>query len=408
MTVSAATEATRSWEQYLRESAVPRRVIDDFIQRPNWATFDPELGYTLHDCLIPWGVGDSRAIESFRPDGARSRFLYADRKPRINSYGDSYTECTQVSDGETWQEQLAAHLGEPIGNFGVGGYGVYQAYRRMLRVEQTAAGAPYVILYVWGEDPVRSLMRCRWAAFYPSVTPADHDMRLFCCNPWPHLEIDLETGSFTEAENPLPTPESLYAMCDPQWMLDHLRDDLALQLAVYAGDPGYGQPGRISELDRPKTERLAELLDFPLDWGAGTDQQRQAAELLHRYGQRATTWILSKAHAFTQGAGKTLLVALNCTARTDHFPGSAAPWGGARRDQEIIEHLAASGIPLFDMNDVHQREHEQAGGAHHEYLGQYLNGGHYNPRGNHLFAYAIKDTLVELLDPKPLPYQGGH
>ncbi|MBV9445017.1 MAG: hypothetical protein JO345_03865 [Streptosporangiaceae bacterium] len=405
MTASAATEATRSWEQYLRESAVPPSTIDDFIQRPNWATFDPELGYTLHDCLVPWGAGDSRTIETFRPDGARSRFLYASRKPRINSYGNSFTECTQVSDGETWQEYLAGHLGEPIGNFGVGGHGVYQAYRRMRRVEQTADGAPYVILYVWGEDPVRSIMRCRWAVFYPRVTPADHEMRLFSSNPWAHVEIDLETGSFTEIGNPLPTPESVYAMCDPQWMLDHLRDDLAMQLAVYAGDPGYGQPGRIGELDRPKIERLAELLDFPLDWGPGTDQRQQAAELLHRYGQRATTWILDKASAFTRGVGKTLLVALNYTARTDHFLDPVAPWDGTRRDQEILDHLSASGIPLFDMNDVHQREYEQAGGTYHEYLSQYVSGGHYNPRGNHLFAYAIKDTLVELLDPKPLPYQ---
>jgi len=317
MTASAATEATRSWEQYLQESAVPRSTIDDFIQRPNWATFDPELGYILHDCLVPWGADDSRTIETFRSDGARSRFLYAGRKPRINSYGNSFTECTQVSDGETWQEYLAGHLGEPIGNFGVGGHGVYQAYRRMRRVEQTADGAPYVILYVWGEDPVRSIMRCRWAVFYPWVTPADHEMRLFSSNPWAHLEIDLETGSFTEVDNPLPTPESVYAMCDPQWMLDHLRDDLAMQLAVYAGDPGYGQPGRIGELDRPKIERLAELLNFPLDWGLGTDQRQQAAELLHHYGQRATTWILDKA--------------------TDQAGSPAAVFGGPPQSIALIE-----------------------------------------------------------------------
>ena len=138
---SAATEVTLSWEQYLRQSAVSREVIDAFIQRPHWATFDPELGYTLHNSLVRSGIDESRAIETIRPDGARSRFLYAGRKPRINTYGDSFTECNQVSDGETWQEYLAGHLGEPIGNFGVGGYGVYQAYRRMLRVERTADGA---------------------------------------------------------------------------------------------------------------------------------------------------------------------------------------------------------------------------------------------------------------------------
>jgi hypothetical protein len=31
--------------------------------------------------------------------------------------------------------------------------------------------------------------------------------------------------------------------------------------------------------------------------------------------------------------------------------------------------------------------------------------GRYNPRGNHLFAYSIRDKLLEMLDPKPLPYQ---
>jgi len=111
---------TRSWERYLRESAVSREVIDAFLQRPHWATFDPELGYTLHNSFVQAGVDESRTIETFRPDGARSRFLYAGRKPRSNTYGNSFTEGNQVSDGETWQEYLAGHFGEPVGNFGVG------------------------------------------------------------------------------------------------------------------------------------------------------------------------------------------------------------------------------------------------------------------------------------------------
>ena len=39
-----------------------------------------------------------------------------------------------------------------------------------------------------------------------------------------------------------------------------------------------------------------------------------------------------------------------------------------------------------------------------QYLKQYLIG-HYSPRGNHFFAYSIKDTVVQWLDPKPVPYQ---
>jgi hypothetical protein len=397
---------TPSWEQYLRESAVSREVIDAFVQDPRWATFDAELGYVLHDCLVPWGIDDSRTIETFRPDGARSRFLYADRKPRINAYGNSFTEGNQVSDGETWQEYLAGHFGEPVGNFGVGNYGVYQAYRRMLRVEGTPDGAPYVIFYVWGDDPVRSVMRSRWGQIYPWHGQFQREHGLFNGNPWAHVEMDLETGSFVELENPLPTPESLYAMCDPEWMLEHLGGDLATQLAVYAGDPDYEEPGMIGDLDRPQIERLAELLDVPLSWDGGTDQRRQAARLLNRYGQRAAIFALDKVRAFTQSTGKTLLVVLNFTARTDHFRGAITAWDGVRRDREILDHLSAQAIPFFDMNAVHQREYQQGSGTYHEYLSQYMVGGdgHYNPRGNHFFAYALKDTLLGLLDPKPLPY----
>ena len=31
--------------------------------------------------------------------------------------------------------------------------------------------------------------------------------------------------------------------------------------------------------------------------------------------------------------------------------------------------------------------------------------GHYNPAGNHFFAYSIKDRIVEWLDPKPITYK---
>jgi hypothetical protein len=38
-----------SYEQYLRESAVPTAVIDVFLaqSQPTWARFDPEVGYLL-------------------------------------------------------------------------------------------------------------------------------------------------------------------------------------------------------------------------------------------------------------------------------------------------------------------------------------------------------------------------
>jgi hypothetical protein len=407
-TPSKLTLSPMSWEQYLRESAVPRATIDNFLHLPEWAKFDPELGYVLHNSLIKWGIDGSRAIATFQSTGARSRFLYASRTPRINSYGNSFTECNQVSDGETWQEYLGAHFGEPIGNYGVGGHGVYQAYRRMLREEKTHNGAEYVILYVWGDDPTRSLMRARWGAIYHWFKDAAFRQRvLFHGNPWAHIEMDLTSGCFIEKENPLSTPELVYKMCDPEWMLDYLYDDLAVQLTAYIGMPNDGRPGSIIDLDRKRIDRLADALDVRFDWSSGADVIGQSVTLLNVYGQRATNHILDRARVFAQSTKKKLLVVLNYTARPDAFKDPIVAYDGARADQKIVEHLVNKDFYFFDMNAVHQREYEEMKGSYREYMSRYHVQGasHYNPRGNHLFAYSIKSKLLEVLDPKPLPYR---
>lgn len=103
-------------------------VIDRFLRGPDWAQCDPELGYVLGNYLSQNGIDNSATISTVQANGARTCCKYAGKKCEIKTYGDSFTQCHPVSDGETWQEYLAGHLGEPIRNFGVGGYGVYQAY----------------------------------------------------------------------------------------------------------------------------------------------------------------------------------------------------------------------------------------------------------------------------------------
>ena len=235
---------------------MPRSFIDQFLNEPGWAKFDAELGYTLQNCFTPFGIENTGTIETFQQDGARSGFMYAGRKPRIHAYGDSFTECSQVSDGETWQEYLGAHLGEPIANFGVGGYGVYQAYRRMLRNEARGRGADYVILYVWGDDPTRSLMRARWPVVYPVFGAIVRSFRLFHGNPWAHVELDLETGEFVEKPNLLPTPESLYRLCDPQWLVDDAARRSRRAARRLRGRAAVGHAGR-DRGARPRAHRRA-------------------------------------------------------------------------------------------------------------------------------------------------------
>jgi hypothetical protein len=63
----------------------------------------------------PW-----RRWVGYGPDGARRMIANVEEACRISTYGDSFTHGDRVNDGETWQEQVAPRLGEPLNNFGVG------------------------------------------------------------------------------------------------------------------------------------------------------------------------------------------------------------------------------------------------------------------------------------------------
>jgi hypothetical protein len=386
-----AAAAKVSYEGFLRESAVSREVIDRWLRGPSWARFDPELGYVLGNYMPLDGMDGSATISTIQANGARTSFVYADRKCRTNTYGDSFTQCHQVSDGETWQEYLAGHLGEPIRNFGMGGFGVYQAYRRMLREERTDHAAEYVILYLWGDDHIRSLLRCRHA-----ITNRFWDHfggKMFHGNFWSHMEMDLETGRIVEKEQLLPTTAALYKMTDPQFMVDQLRDDLALQL--FAFKLGYTQ-----DLDRKLIGKLAAHLNYPWDWSRESAFVQQAVELLDRYSLAATKLILEKAREFTRQDGKKLLICLFDPYRAM----SEMHKSGTRYDQAIKDFLVREKFDHFDMNEVHLQDLKEYNLSYDDYMKVYFIG-HYNPRGNHFFAYSIKDTVRQWLSPAPITYR---
>src|SRR5688500_2646553 len=188
--LSAQAPSEPTFEQFLEASVVPKEVIERFLRGPSWARFDPELGYIPGNYLPADGMDKSSSISTVQSNGARTSFLYTDRKGRINTYGDSFTHGDQVNDGETWQEYLAGRLGEPVRDFGVGGYGVYQAYRRMIREQRTNHAADNLILYIWGHDHIRSLLRCRPATIYKRWSHRGGAM--FHANFWAHLEMNLE------------------------------------------------------------------------------------------------------------------------------------------------------------------------------------------------------------------------
>lgn len=167
------SSATLSPDEYLLSVRPSSERCRDFIapEGPkerigNGWVYDAELGWTLVNAHRGGSIDGSLGVYTYDPPlpGAkdRPRAVINDgggRHCRIHTFGDSFTHCDQVSDGETWQEFLAAHIREPVKNFGVGGYSVFQAFRRMARVELGGPEvASLVILNIYDDDHFRNLV----------------------------------------------------------------------------------------------------------------------------------------------------------------------------------------------------------------------------------------------------------
>ena len=386
-------DGKKSYAEYLRNSAVPKEELDIFLHKNSWAQFDPEVGYILGNYMPHDGIDFSFTLSTVMQDGKRTNAVYADKPCRINTYGNSFTHCHQVSDAETWQEYLAGHLGEPIQNFGMGGFGIYQAYRRLIRREKEDKDSKYVMLYMWGDDYVRSVFRCRYATYYKHWN--DYGGYMFHGNFWSNIEMDLDSGKLVEKENRIAKKEEVYQMSDPNFMFENLKDDLMVQLHLLSTDVVN------SDVDTKGLKKLAQILHLPeMDFSNPETMMKTATDLKNKYSFEATKYILKKTNAFCKEHGKELLL-----IHFDPYGVFKSIVGGeSRYDQEIVDFIQANGYRFFDMNKVHVADFKNFNLTLEAYMNRYFNG-HYTPAGNHFFAYALKDTIVDWVDPKPITYQ---
>ncbi|UCD30470.1 MAG: SGNH/GDSL hydrolase family protein [Planctomycetota bacterium] len=369
--------------------------IDGFLDpnAPNWAAFDPELGYVLHDSVQKDGLDGSWTIYRYgKKYGERKVINFADMSCRLNTYGDSFTQCHQVSDGETWQEYLAAHLGEPIRNFGVGGYGVYQAYRRLLRTEKTQIGTPYVILNIWGtDDHYRSLDSWRYPRCYTFFSRR-RDAHIFHANPWDHIGFDLQTGKVVEKKNVCPTPASLYNLCDKEFIYETFKDDPAINIHL-GSRMDY-------EVNTGLLKQLAEALGLSLDFSTPAKRAASTRTLYWECARRSTMWILDKVQEFTNKQNKKFLLLLSYQQNLVLDACAGKP----RQDRQFIDELNNTRIRYVDILPKHVEDFKKFNLTPKQY-GRHYYIGHYKPSGNHFFAFAIKNEIVDWLNPKPPAYQ---
>ncbi len=383
--------------EFLEEATLNREDVDRFLDPDanNWAIFDSELGYRLKDSVMKDGVDGSYTISHYNPSGERRMLNFAEQPCRINTYGNSFTQCHQVSDGETWQEYLAAHLGEPIRNFGIGGYGVYQAYRRMLREEKTKSSAEHIILNIWSDDHSRSVFKWRWLhvlGFRRNLKTLPNEAFMFHGNPWSHVRLNTETGKFEEHENPYPTPESLYQLCDKDHVYEAFKGDFGAQVLF--------TQQHLTDIKPQILQKVAEILDVPTDFSSPEASAKTSQALFRTYTLRASMYIVDRARAFALTEEKKLMILLSYSSVDAMNACQSLP----RFDQVFVDYLKGNDFLFVDTFQKHAEDFELFSCAPEEYVKRYYIG-HYNPRGNHFFAFAVKDTIVEWLDPKPPTYR---
>jgi len=354
-----------------------------------FAKYSSELGWLLRDARFQDGMNNSTSVYTYGPLDERTTIHYRDQRCRLNTYGNSYTQCHQVSDAETWQETLAAHMQEPVRNFGVGGWSVYQAYLRMLR-EEKRAPAEFIIFNIYDDDHFRSLDSWR------NIRVPKHER--FIEPPLPYVVVNAKEEKFAERPNICPTPESVYNLCDLDWCEAHFKDDFALQIMLAHLNAKAKNP----ELGYADALKLATThgIVTRIDTAAGLSQ---TAEALHQQSAYfASQKIVEKIEVFAKENHKRVLFVLS------YPPKSAQRFltEGKRADQAFVDWLKRRSAPVVDLMEAHAADFAQFKGDIKDYLARYWVG-HYNPRGNQFCSFAILPKLVELLEPKPMSYRTG-
>ena len=357
-----------------------REMVDGYVavNDRGESSYDSEIGWIPRDHQSHDGVDGSVTFYSYEADRGRRIVNFPDGDSRIHTYGDSFTHCDQVSDGETWQEYLAAHLQEPIRNFGIGGHSVYQAYRRM-RVVEPENPAEYLVLNAWSDDHWRNLDAWR------SIRMARPRWTL------PHLRVNIEAGTFEELDNPHQTPEDVYRMCDADYVLETYGDDPVMR-AVAAKKSN-------RDLSAEEVVWIADGFGFSEDAFSDLSLEDRVEKMHREAALFATRCVIEMAEAFARQNDRQLLIILSFGR--SHV--QEALEGKPLFDQTLLDWIADREVPVIDLRDAFRANFERHQVGPDDYVEPFYNG-HHTPRGNFFFAWAIKERIVEWLEPTPLPY----
>jgi len=373
-------------------------------EHPAILEFDAELGYLHRNHCMKDGMDGAITAGTYHPRGKHRRMInYADQPCRINTYGDSYTQCAQVSDGETWQEILAANFREPVRNFGVGGYGVYQACRRAMRMEaKKDFAAEYIVLNIWDDDYMRNIDAARWVRVawmcrdLPRGRKDGYPVHGF---PWMHVRYDLGKGEWVERPGMCRKVTDLRKLVGRDNYYNAFKDDPVAQL--YCLREG-------GEAPVEESEKLAEALGVKVNLRSLKTRRADARRLHIAYGIRSTMFVVDKFRAWCRANNRKFMIMLSYDVPTVQ----AYVRKGKRFDAEFVDFLDREKYLYIDTLPTIGREAKSFKGTVEQFCEKlYVERagaqvfGHYNPYGNMVFAMAMRKALIDWLDPKPPAYR---
>lgn len=402
-----ASSTLRDVRHLLETGAYHPQEIENFLNLKNksFLKFDPVLAYLQTDYIFRDGMEGTLSEYHYEKVGGHRRMVnYRNQPCRLNSYGDSYTQCAQVSDGETWQEVLAAHFREPIRNFGVGGHGVYHAYRRLLRNEaDTRLAADHLILNIWDDDHMRNIDAARWirVGWMCRDLPRGGGKGAYPVHgfPWDHLRYDLRKGTFVERPSLCQKASDLRQLVGKENFYNAFKDDPVAHLytLVEGGEAPLGN-----------MEQLAEAFGLKVNLRHPKTRQADARKLWKRYGMRSSQWIVEQLTAWAKKNNRKVMVLLSYDVpQVTEFLQK-----GTRFDDDMVAFLQKGKYPCIDTLKKVREEYKAFRPGINNFLSRFYVAragaqvfGHYTPAGNFWFAYALRQPLVDWLSPKPPAYQ---
>ena len=352
-------EIRTSRDIFREQSEKIRRLLDP--SSPHMLSLDATLGWRYR-------AGYRDSANAINTQGLRSTREYLPHPPsgvlRVAAFGDSFVYGNEVADSASWPalvEQLFP--GVEVLNYGVGGYGVDQAYLRYC--EEGTALSPSIVIIGFATDDLRRVVNVYRRFISNREIPLAK----------PRFILDAR-GRLVLLPNPLPHPSDYERfLLAPRDVVELGARDYWYQASIYR-NPLY---------DYSATVRLLTNLWLRIS------ERYFASDRLLRGGEfntssaafRIQTALFEEFAVAVQMAGARPLVVI----LPDRESVAAARQGQRTIFDPLVTALAGRGIEHVDVTEAFR----QAQGNPNSW---FMIGGHYSPTGNRIVAQWLGRELL--------------